>query len=211
MLLFSIVGLGCLNSNENSQNIQATSTPTQTIQLINPTPTIKKINVHASQIILNENDIKDILGQEWVASPNSGKNFYSYDPKSYVNTQYHGPIIKYPRGGAIENLIMIEVLVYDNINNPKLEYERLTSMKKYAGYLSDLKVGDTGKIFTSDERIEIYFIKNNVLCHLYFGKSIYYPDLLSETEKNQMVSIEQTYNLAKKQENKITETLDLLN
>jgi hypothetical protein len=80
-------------------------------------------------------------------------------------------------------------------------------------YGEKINIGDIGGMSTQGGGIQIVFARNNILCQFDFNKLIIIG--ASETEKAkienaEMISIEKAYDLAKKQNEKISKILEMI-
>lgn len=198
-ILIIVLVSGCVNSNEPAQKTQPIISPTPI-----PTKEVKIINIDAQQIVLDENDIKEVLGTDWKASQDTSKTILQLTPRSRVSRTYESELIQNSRGGSIQYEVTIEIMVYGSID----EANRETSVVTTGG--EKINIGDHGGMESGNGIIDIYFVKNNVVSRISFTRGMNYPDKLSETEKTEMISIDKAYSLAKKQDAKISRILEVI-
>lgn len=188
---------GCLNSNVPASN-----------------PTIKNIDLDAKQLVLNDSDIKGILGNKWnnFDTPKQNTSTFSNVPTSSIihvlysidpwNLGWGGLTIN--TGEFIYEPVDISIRVYNNSSGAKEDYLKLSN-NYYKG--TNITIGDEGSIYTikleesfaQDEKsiIKSVFRKNNVI-------SIIYLTTHKKYDKNVSFNVDTAINLAKKQEAKIS-------
>jgi hypothetical protein len=189
MVSLAVIVSGCVNTSEPTQKTQPISSPTPI-----PTKEVKIINIDAQQIVLDENDIKEVLGQDWKASGSRRDDPSCGGSRSCINRGYESfPIYA-----------SIEVVVYGSI-------EEANSVQK--SYGEKINIGDIGGMSAQGGGIQIVFVRNNILCRFGFNKGFIIG--ASETEKAkienaEMISIEKAYDLAKRQDEKISRVLEMI-
>lgn len=205
--LIAVVGLlviisGCINSNEPKE--------------------IKIINLHAQQLIIDENDVKEVLGQDWKISNkptgcSTGRRtcdeldqFLQIKLKSNVSRTYESELIKKSGDASIQYDAYIQVLVFNSIDEAKRAYSDMVYIIQPSDLEESIGIGDYGGILTKDGYIYLSFVKNNVFSEIVISRTLLLPYDLSETEKTEMIGVDKAYNLAKKQEAKISKILDML-
>lgn len=211
LILIVILISGCLNSNEPTQKTQQIITPTTPTITPVPTPTIKIIDLHAQQLVIDVNDIKEALGQDWKTS---GGGFVidvsKLNPKSIVNPTYESEPLK-RNGGSIQYYAMVQVVVFKTITEAKRANEVGTNIGEANPSITN--IGDY-RVQTSDGNIIIKFVRNNVVTYIWINRAHWPGDdgqeFLSDTDKTEMLSIDKAINLAKKQDAKISKILDMI-
>ncbi len=210
LILTVVLTSGCLNSNEPAQKTQSIISPTIPTKIV-PTPTIKIIDLHAQQLVIDVNDIKETLGQDWKTS---GGGFVidvsKLNPKSIVNPTYESEPLK-RNGGSIQYYAMVQVVVFKTITEAKRANEGGTNIGEANPSITN--IGDY-RVQTSDGNIIIKFVRNNVVTYIWINRAHWPGDdgqeFLSETDKTEMLSIDKAINLAKKQDAKISKILDMI-
>lgn len=205
---------GCINSNEPTQKTQLKDEP-------------KVINLNAQQIVLNDIEVKEILGYEWknvqtnmigVTSDNGRVGdgvSVVYDKEPFYEIIWYD--ISGGRGEDYAKPITVKILVFTNIVEAENYYSKdmliYSQDSRYFHYKQNkIDIGDVGNIYTVEDLltiknpnnvdivIKIIFRKNNVISIIYF-----------DTEKSNVLNIETATELAKKQEAKIIRILDKIN
>lgn len=155
-------------------------TPTSTTTTT--TNDFKIINLDVQQVILSESEIMEIIGFDW-------KNTFQRKQGQSISLEYK------KQNGDIR-VYEIDISVFPNITATKEAYSLMVSTIGKNQKVDDIKIGDAGKIIESNIRgsrgYQILFIKNNV-----------YVVVTSTVDK------EIAYNLAKKQDEKISRILDM--
>ncbi|MFA4934349.1 MAG: hypothetical protein WC568_00795 [Candidatus Methanoperedens sp.] len=181
---------GCLKSNELSNEP-------------------KVINLYPEQVILNDGEIKEILGNEWERYSNlgygNGEN-YQYVETVYDKKPYSMKPKQLSRYESFMGPFAIFLLVFNNTNAAEefySDHER-SDMMDYKG--NKINVGDIGSAYSikTDEPTgkiitKITFRKNNIISIMYL-----------DSERSESLNMDTAINLAKKQEEKISKALEMM-
>lgn len=216
VIVIASVLTGCISSDVQSSKAQPIITQTQPIITPTPAPTkeIKVINLDAKQLVLEDNEIKNILGKEWnnnvewLPNLNTAKFsnvptssiihvIYSIDPLGCGAGTINNEFIYYP--------VDISVRVYNDFIDAKKDYHILSN-NYYIG--NSINIGDEGIIYTitidqlNQSIIKVVFRKNNVLSIIYLSSR--------ERCENDSFNIDTAIKLAKKQDEKISKILEMI-
>lgn len=207
--------------------LSTSSTNESTVNLISEP---KAINLHAQELILNDNEIKGVLGYGW------GKNRQSMDKEFDLNTtsqffvryEKELPITEterelfvksYPDANKSDLFVNMNVnifiLISPTVDTARENYYQIIyreDLKNPKQIKFDLNIEDMGKFYSENasngELIHIVFIKNNVIFFMEFTLISNRP--LSEPERSEMIDVETAVELAKKQDAKITRILEMI-
>lgn len=218
LILMMVLISGCINSSETIQKNQT----------INES---KIINLDANQLILNDIEMKEVLGDKW-------KNVH-YEEESYTESYDgfyrvvgNGVIVVYDKepfydlimydmsGGFGRSNFMkpvtIKNVVFTNIEEAKKYYSKDDSIysqnsNNYHFKHNKIDIGDEGNLYTIED---LHTIKNseyeNIIIKLIFRKNNIVSIILLDTEKSNVLNIETSIELAKKQDEKISTILDII-
>lgn len=191
LILTAVMISGCINSNKSNSPINE--------------PQV--INAYPEQLILNENEIKEVLGDEWEMVSNIGYSYSEDHVGGYevLDKKPYSTKGKQLTGESFISPIMIWILVFNETNAAKNYYSghELFDMKDYKG--NKINIGDAGiysiKIEPPPEPLnkiitKITFRKNNVISIMYL-----------DSEKSDLLNMDTAINFAKKQEAKISKIL----
>ncbi len=182
VLSLLVIISGCINSNETTQKTTNES---------------KIINLDSQQLILTENEVRQILGTDW--------------KKGYKNNSISVSKQNYDKGQFIGN-VLTAVYVYPNITEAKQNYDIFEYYQNLGQLLNqgnDINIGDHGRIFVekvftldsteNEVSIKVMFRKNNIISII----NIY-------RKEDDLLTIETAIELAKKQDAKISRILDMI-
>ncbi|MCK4798875.1 MAG: hypothetical protein KAT05_15975 [Spirochaetes bacterium] len=163
----------------------------------------KVINLHAQQIILNGIEIEQTIGVDWKNENKFTNSFTKLEVSSVIYLLYRNPNIKITATGSDE--INIRLLVSPSISEANNQYQSLNSKLQENGKIirNKIDVGDTGELYSNIDAdnknvnggLYLIFRKNNVI--FVFDSP---PEVNAET----------AFELAKKQEEKISRILEII-
>lgn len=163
----------------------------------------KVINLHAQQIILNGTEIEQTIGVDWKNENKFTNSFTKLEVSSVIYLLYRNPNIKITATGSDE--INIRLLVSPSISEANNQYQSLNSKLQENGKIirNKIDVGDTGELYSNIDAdnknvnggLYLIFRKNNVI--FVFDSP---PEVNAET----------AFELAKKQEEKISKILEII-
>jgi len=213
LILTVVLTSGCLNSNEPAQKTQPTDEP-------------KVINLHAQQLILNDSEVKEVLGSSWknvrtnmigVTSDNGSVGdgvSVVYDKEPFYEIIWYD--ISGGRGEDYAKPVTIETLVFTNSVEAKNSYSKhityYSKNNRYYHYKQNkIDIGDTGDVYTIEDLLTVKDPNNvNIIIKLMFRKNNVMSIIYFDTEKSNVLNIETALKLAKKQEAKISNILSMI-
>lgn len=167
----------------------------------------KIINLKAEQFIINEKEVKEIIGNDWKIND----SVYIDNSFSFDNNFYNGIGTIYSNNNSYEryylddsNIIIfspvyISILTFPNIKTAQEYYNSDISIKKYTENGNKVNIGDNGYASTVNDIIKVIFIKNNVISIIYLTPN-----------KNELLNVDQAFQLAKKQDEKLSRILEII-
>ncbi len=170
----------------------------------------KITNLNAQEFILNQNEIKNILGQDWYIDPNfgGGESILLSTPKNRFSAVYRSQSIQKTGRASIYYQAFIEISIFNNTQEVKNEFQYLKQFN-FAGQ-TELNIGDQSALRTSNNYINIWFTRDNILCRIDILNQGYYLEDLSATEKNETLSLDKVLNLAKMQDDKLLRIIQMI-
>ncbi|MDD5473764.1 MAG: hypothetical protein PHU34_06405 [Candidatus Methanoperedens sp.] len=233
ILLIAVIGLlvivsGCLNSNKSTQKIQPQYEPIGIVatEKTYPQDEHKIINLHAQQIILDDTEIKEVLGSSWKNVDSGGIGVWQDDGIDaaegveviYDEEPFYKIIFYDISGGRGENFakpVTIKTLVFTDIERTKRFYSKDRAIdsqdSKYYHYKqNEIAIGDAGTIYTIEDLNTIKNNDVNLIIKLIFRKNNIVSIIYFDTEKSNVMTIENAMKLARKQDAKISRILDTI-
>lgn len=167
----------------------------------------KIINLNAQQFIINEKEVKEIIGEDWkikdlIPIDNSfsiDNDFYNGIGTIYSNNNSYERYSLYDSNIIIFSPVYISILTFPNIKTAKEYYNSEISIKKYTENGNHINIGDNGYASTVNDIIKVIFIKNNVISIIYLTPN-----------KNESLTVDQAFQLAKKQDEKLSRILEII-
>ena len=167
----------------------------------------KIINLNTQQFIINEKEVQEIIGKDWkIKDLFSIDNSFSIDNGSYTglgtiyrNNNSYERYSLYDPNIIIFDPVYISILTFPNIKTAKEYYNSDISIKKYNENGNQINIGDNGYASTIDDIIKVIFIKNNVISIIYITPN-----------KNESLTVDQAFQLAKKQDEKLSRILEII-